>query len=397
MKRLLGLILIFLLAVWIGIHVAKDPGYALFAYQHWTVEMPLWIACVLLIVSIWLIHQLLLLWRGTRGLAGRIKLFSARKRQEQSSRYTKRGLTALTEGKWMHAEKELIRGVKFNQHPLVNYLAAARAAQEQGADDRRDQYLQLAHQAAPTAKMAVGLTQAQLQLGYEQLEQSLATLKQLQHIAPDNTEVIKLLKDLYLKLADWPALVELLPEIKKRKVLTDDALLALEVQAYQGLLQQLAKTQNTVTLDNAWLQCPKHLRKNPLLVATYAELLIHLSAMDAAEKLIRETLKQSWDVNLVDLYGNIESSHPAQQIEAAEQWLKTQGPSASLALCLGRLCRKQQLWGQAKKYLAQSIALESHAKTYAEQGLLFEALNEPLLAYQSFKDGLLLSNSVNLP
>ncbi len=391
MKRLLGIVLIFLFAVWVGIHVAKDPGYALLAYQHWTVEMPLWIACVLLILGVWLIHQFLLLWRGTRGLANRIKLFSQRRQREQSSRYTKRGLTALTEGRWTQAEKWLLQGVKNNQYPLVNYLAAARAAQEQGADDRRDHYLQLAHQVAPSEKIAVGITQAQLQLGHQQLEQSLATLKQLQQIAPDNSEVIKLLKDLYVRLADWGALVALLPDIKKHKVLTEDALFDLELQAYQNLLQQLAKQQRLELLSETWQACPKHLRKSPKLVAIYASLLIQTSDMDAAEKLLRETLKQQWDNELALRYADIDSSNPVLQIETAEQWLKIYGPSASLTLCLGKLCRKQLLFGQAQKYLAQSLAIEPSAKAFAEQGLLFETLKEPELAYQSFKDGLTLS------
>lgn len=390
MKRLLAFILIFLLAVWLGVHVAKDPGYALFAYQHWTVEMPLWIACVLFILSIWIIHQILVLWRGTRHLASRIKLFSKRRHTEQSSRYTKRGLTALTEGKWAVAEKALLRGVKYNEHPLVNYLAAARAAQEQHADDRRDHYLQLAHQTAPGEKMAVGLTQAQLQLGYEQLEQSLATLKQLQHLAPKNSEVLKLLKDLYLKLADWSALVEILPEIKKNKVLTDEALLDLEVQAYQGFFQQLAKQQNLSALEEAWQQCPKHLRKNSTLVGIFATLLIQLSASTQAEQLLRETLKHTWDLNLVNLYGELESNDPSRQIETLEHLLKIHGASATLTLSLGRLYRRQQVWGQAKRYLTQSIELKPSQNAYTEQGLLFEALKEPNLAYESFKAGAML-------
>lgn len=394
MKRLLWVMLFFILAVWLGLHVAKDPGYALFAYQHWTVQMPLWIAALFIVLIIFLIHQLLLLWRGTTGLAKRLRLFSTRRQQERSSHYTKRGLTALTEGKWHHAEKWLLRGAKHNQHPLVNYLAAARAAQEQGCDERRDAYLQQAHVVAPSAKMAVGLTQAQLQLGYQQLEQSLATLKQLQHMAPSHSEVIKLLKDLYIKLADWPALIELLPDIKKQKLLSDDTFAALSFDAYQGWLLQLAKTQKSDVVINAWQQMPKSLRRNTTLVAVYAHILIDLHADNDAEKLLRETLKHEWDPALVTLYGDVQSSDLTLQMDTAQGWLKHHGQSADLALCLGQLSRQLALWGQAKTYLAQSLSLQPSAKAYVEQGLLFEALNEMEPAYESFKAGLLCATNL---
>ena len=47
MKQLLFYLLILTVAIFCGVHIAKDPGYALFAYQHWTVEMPLWLAIFL--------------------------------------------------------------------------------------------------------------------------------------------------------------------------------------------------------------------------------------------------------------------------------------------------------------------------------------------------------------
>ena len=46
MKRLIIYLIILVAAVWLGLKIAEDPGYALFAYQRWTVEMPLWLAAL---------------------------------------------------------------------------------------------------------------------------------------------------------------------------------------------------------------------------------------------------------------------------------------------------------------------------------------------------------------
>ena len=40
-------------------------------------------------------------------------------------------------------------------------MAAARAAQELGAYDRRDEYLRLAHDTTPDAEVAIGIVQAE--------------------------------------------------------------------------------------------------------------------------------------------------------------------------------------------------------------------------------------------
>lgn len=66
----------------------------------------------------------------------------------------------------------------------------------------------------PEAKIAVELTQAELQLANHQWEQALATLKHLQDIAPRHPYVLKLIMQLYQEVKDWPQLITILPDLK---------------------------------------------------------------------------------------------------------------------------------------------------------------------------------------
>ncbi|WBV63404.1 hypothetical protein PGH43_00365 [Legionella pneumophila 130b] len=75
----------------------------------------------------------------------------------------------------------------------------------------------------PEAKIAVELTQAQLQLANHQWEQALATLKHLQDLAPRHPYVLKLLMNLYEEIKDWQQLIALLPDLKKNHIISDQA------------------------------------------------------------------------------------------------------------------------------------------------------------------------------
>lgn len=46
MKWLIFIVL-FIVAVFFGFEIVEDPGYALFVYHGWSVQMPLWVALLL--------------------------------------------------------------------------------------------------------------------------------------------------------------------------------------------------------------------------------------------------------------------------------------------------------------------------------------------------------------
>lgn len=394
MRFLLVTLAILFIAIWAGLKIAIDPGYALFAYQHWTVQMPLWVAGIILLAGFLLLHNLLLLIRGTGSLAKKIKVWSKQHRVSAAHRLTKRGLIDLAEGKWASAETLLVKASQHDNTPLVNYLAAARAAQEQGADERRDKYLRMAHESTPDSAIAIGLTQAQLQFSHQQLEHCLATLCHLQHLEPKNVYVLKMLKKLYVELNDWNGLLELLPELRKRKVFSPDVLTQLEQQAYLGLLHNVGLTSTPEAVNSVWERIPKSLRRDGQLILCYTQILLKQHRDDEAEVLIRDALKAEWQPELVKLYGLVKVANKQKQLETAESWLKSYGSNGILLLTLGRLCMRNGLWGQARRYLEAAVEAEPDAEAYTELGRLFEHIGEMPEALEQYRKGLLTSTSV---
>jgi HemY protein len=59
-----------------------------------------------------------------------------------------------------------------------------------------------------------------------------------------------------------------------------------------------------------------------------------------------------------------------------------------LLLTLARLCLQAKLWGKARSYLEESIAILPKVAAYQELGLLLEQLGEPDKALECFRTGL---------
>lgn len=148
-------------------------------------------------------------------MPGMVNKWHSRRLAQKAQATTRKGLIEYSEGYWQKAKNHLIQALPNTDTPLLNYLTAARAAQKMGDSKLRDHYLREAQQSMPEAKIAVELTQAQLQLANHQWEQALATLKHLQDLAPRHPYVLKLLMNLYEEIKDWQQLIALLPDLKR--------------------------------------------------------------------------------------------------------------------------------------------------------------------------------------
>lgn len=388
MKTLLGILVVLIASVAVALTAREDPGYILVTRGDWTVETTLTlfiVAAALLFIAAYLLVRLA---ANTASMPRRVRSWRQRRRELKARRSTRKGLIELAEGRWRSAEKHLVHYADFGDAPLLNYLGAARAAQKQGAEKRRDHYLFLAHQAMPDAELAVGLTQAEVQISQGQWEQALATLMHLRAIAPKNAHVLTLLKRLYERLNTWSDLLELVPALRKHKVLDEEQINAIEKKAHRELLAQAGGTGRLDQLRETWMQIPKHLRQDPEMIGDYVQRLIQIGQGGEAERLLRDALRQQWEPSLVRLYGEVEGDDQARQLTLAESWLKGHERHPDLLLTLGRLAARNQLWGKARSYLEASAGAEPRPETFRELGELLEQMGEQEEARHCFRRGL---------
>jgi HemY protein len=396
MTRLLKIWLVILLGAGIGVIATRDNGYVMLAFGVYTVEMSLVllliIIAMLFAVMYFSIRALVRFYR----LPSDVKDWSQRRGNRAAQNAMTRGLLELSEGQWRKAEKRLVKFADRSETPLLNYLAAARAAQLQGAHERRDSYIRLAHKHMPSADVAVSITQAELQMADHQLDQALDTLRHLRDVAPNHTYVLRLLMDLYDQVGDWERLSELMPELRKRKVASAKQLMSLEKKAYKKLLEASFLDNDPEQLSYRWRNVPKALREDPALIADYASFLQESERHQEAEELLRQALKRGWDVELVELYGQLECPNAAKHLSRVEAYLKKYPNDATLLLSLGRLCLRSQLWGKARAYLEASIGNDGPVAAYRELARLLEHMDEPEKALSIYRQAVSLEHDDHL-
>ncbi len=371
----------------------SNYGYVLITDGAWKFENSLTRALVVsipvLVAAYIVVSFLLKIWRFPSLYRG----FRRKRSSERSRRHIIQGLIELAEGHWHKAEQMLLKDIQSSDTPLLNYLLAARAAQQQDADDRRDQYLKRAHEITPKADIAIGLTQAELQMAHGQTEQSLATLTRLREFAPKHPYVLKLLSRLYAQLNEWEKLAALLPEIRKRRILPDDKLLELERTTYTQFIRFIAKANAVFSLEEQWKILPKRYREDPEIFKVYIDCLLETQNPAAADKHLRAFLAKNWDEQLIQLYGRVELPQTSKQLDHAETWLKEHGRSPMLLLSLARLSNRLRLWGKARVYYESSLGIHPTVEAYAELAELLESLGERDSAYECFRKGLSLATS----
>lgn len=364
MIRLLLLAIVLVGGLIVGTTFADQQGYVLISVAETTIEMSLTTlvlfigaliaGCFLLAI---VVKRILSVSNFTRGW------FSAR--HLRKARYnTFKGMIKLHEGEWKEAERLITKGGRHNDFPLLNYLAAAEAAQGRQHIEQRDAYLKLASE-QPGSHLAVALTSAKLQMREEQYEFALATLQSVNVDYPHNPVLLDLLKDCYLALNEWQALKNIIHPLTKGNLITEQQALELEEKVECGILALIATNKGTTGLLDHWQSLPKKLKKHiPILVCLIRQL--HNRKADSeAYILLRDNLKKRSDDRLIELLPtlNLPDYHPATVLleDLARYYIRNPIIQSTLA----QLYMRTQKWQPAREHFEAALAIREDMSDYA--------------------------------
>lgn len=385
MRKLITYIILLVFAVFIGLLVVGDPGYVLFSFHRWTVEMPFWLCVLITVIVIWVIYFLWRLLYDIFSQHGKLRSWHRFRGVHASHSSTSEGLIALIQGYWSRAEKLLIGGVKRSRAPLINYLSAAKAAQEQHKINKRNEYLEQARDYAPKQQLAIGLMQAELQLQEREYEAALITLKALYKLAPKHQTVLELLQKTYSALGDWQHVLQLMPALQRHDAYTENELADIEAKAYE---QQFSQSELTVAkLKACWNDLPRQAQNNPTIVKSYAQQLLKKHADADASTILLNALKKTWDDTLMALYAQAHSDNPEQHFKQALHFLKHHPNNPKLLMSLGKIAIHNKAWEKAKEFLQQTIELEPSAEAYIQLGLTYQQLGDNTQAFNAYQQG----------
>ena len=397
MKLLITALVVLSLGVAIAIFAKDDPGHVILSFQNHTIETSLASLVVILILLFIVLYYLFRAIGITRRAPKKIGKWSEQRKHDKANSCMVRGLVALNSGQWEAAEQLLLSNVSDCDKPALNYIAA-RAAQQQGAHERRDRYLKIAHEMDSSVDMTVGITQAELQINQGQYEQALATLKRLHNQSPKNSLIIRLLARLYIELKDWERLIEILPLVRKYRVMEKRDCDGWQKEAYKQLLINAGTTRDGDHLNSTWERLPKALKKDDVLAATYAQHLAACGKTDEAIHHIDYHISHNGSNNqLLKLYGQLHGSEVLTQMVHAEKWLNDEHETPELFVTLARLAIANQMWGKAKDYLQRGIDQGAGPEAYQLQAKVFLELGEEEAANNAYKLGLESATNSSLP
>ncbi len=384
MRWLMLAMLALIASVAVALLALPDAGYVLIGYGKYSVETSLLVFLVVLGLAYMALRIIAGLWH----VPARVYHWEQGRQSRRLHRLFDAAIIDLAEGRGERAERRLARLLKSEQAPLQAYLSAARAASQLGADDRRDRYLRLAQQYHPEAQLAIATIEAELQLSKSQLDQAQTTLTRLQKLAPHSEQTLSLLVKLYLQQPDWQRLRDLLPELRRSQVLSEDRWQQLAVKIYREHLASFGSSSNADSLKTAWKQLPQGLQQDESLMTAYIEQLMRLDVRSQAEQMLVSQLKRSWNQRMVHLFGDLETADAISQQELAERWLDKHPQDPVLLLTLGKISLRNQLWGKARSYLEGSIRHQATPEAYRLLGSLLERMEDPDAAADCYRKGL---------
>ncbi len=376
-------------------------SYLLIVFNKTSIEMNLGFA-LLIIFSL-----LFIKWLVTKFLRGSFdgviytkqKIFGVGDEKAQAK--TVDGLIDFIEENWALARKKLTQSASKVKAPTINYLAAARSAYELDDEQGALELLHKAETSTDRGGLAIALTQARMQFGNKQYEQTLATLERASNISSEHPVILNLRLEVYTQLKDWVKLKKLLPILQKNNTVSIEKLHEIELNLHRTQLTEQIEKQKALssdekkqTLKTIWSQMPTHIQQEECILSVYCAELMAIGAHDSAEKLLATGLEKKWIGQWLDLYGLLLCSDAKRPLQTAEKWLGKHSDSAPLLLALGRLCIQNQQWGRAVDFFEKSIALYSRTEAYAELARLLDHMGEHQKSHAYYKQGLMKSSKV---
>ncbi|QSX34060.1 heme biosynthesis protein HemY [Shewanella avicenniae] len=287
MIRVLFYLLVILAGALLSPLIVGNKGYVYISFLGWQLETSVIFAVIAMVVFYgalqlveWLIVALLRLVLNSRYLPQRWRRKAARK-------HTLVGALAMAEENWSAAERAMRKGAEQGEIPVLNYLAAARAAQHQLKTEERDEYLDKAAE-VPVAFEAVTAARTRYLLRSGDVEAARAELNKLKPTSKSKAPLLKLAKDVYLAQPDWTSLRTLLPALLKRQIIDEKQQLQLTITCCTN---QLKTTKTVEELNNCWGWLSRQEKALDDVIACYALMLNTLEQHAEAIKVLAKQLK----------------------------------------------------------------------------------------------------------
>jgi len=391
MIKVLLLFLLLIAGIVLGPMLAGHQGYVLIQTDNYNVETSVTGLVIILILTMVVLFAIEWVLRRVFRTGARTRGWFVGRKSSRARKQTKAALLKLAEGDYQQVEKLMVKNADHADQPVVNYLLAAEAAQQRGDEIRANQHLERAAELADNDQLPVEITRVRLQLVRNENHAARHGVDRLLEISPRHPEVLRLAEMAYVRTGAWGSLLDILPAMDKVQIGDETHRLALQQQAWIGLMDQAMAEQGNDGLRTWWKNPSRKTRHETVLQVAMAEHLIECDDHDAAQEIILDGLKRQYDERLILLMPRLKSGNPEQLEKALRQQIKTQGDRPLLNSTLGQLLMKHGEWQQACEAFREAIKQRPDAYDYAWLADCLDRLHQPEEAALMRRDGLLLT------
>jgi HemY protein len=382
MRILLTLVILFAAAIGLAVGARFNAGNVVFFYPPYRVDLSLNLFIVLTALLFALVFAVFTALRAAQRMPARVAAYRRGKRERAGNQAMREALKALFEGRFGHAEKAATRAAENPENAGVAALIAARAAHRLSQAERRDTWLAKLSD-DPALKTARLMTAIELAVDGHESENALQAARELNASGTRHIHALRLALKANQRAKNWPEVLRLVQLLDKRNALHPALSRRLRELAYEDLLS--AQAHDAESIRRAWAGVPDEDRTHPFVASRAAAVFGAKGLHDEARTIVEKALAVEWDSRLLRAYafsaGAEGSPALLAQIEHCERWAEAHPADAELALALGVLCLRQNLWGKAQRHLDHALSIADDADTVRQAHLklaqLHEALNQP--------------------
>ncbi|MFT6927891.1 MAG: HemY protein [Psychromonas sp.] len=390
MIRIIIVIAALIAGLFFGPEISTNKGYILISLDTYTTYETTIINAV--IVSIvfyfllgsleWVLRKLLSMSSITRGWFGQRKT-------KKAERNRLLGMLALLEGNSRQAQKLLSKSAERTAAPALTYIAAAKAAQQQGNYVLRDSYLDQATISQKGCNLAVGLVRVELQIEAKQFAQALQALKELDSTFPGHKRIEKLYLDIYPPLNQWADYINVLTKQRKYLSLVDTEFDSLQLNAHKQLFKQLAK-QSGEAVQALWNnKSSRSMRKDITYQCAMLDAFIEWKRYEFAEFFLIEKLKDQFSLPLLAYVDKIQITANKKLILVLEKQLKKDPENGAIHHALAKLKLNDDKPAAAIEHLQKGLELDPNVDDFALLAKILEKADRLDEANNYYRRGLL--------
>ena len=211
-RALVILLVVVVVAGYLGTLIAQDPGYVLIAYGEYSMQTSLWVMLGLVLAITLLVYLALRVTGIIRRVPAAYLGWRGHQQTQRASNLTIKGQKLLAEGEYQRARKFLDSGALNNESQALNYLAAARAADQMGDGEARESYLRQAVEIDIGLSRARSVVAAELALARGEPEVALKMLKDTK----SNDHILQIKLKSIQAASSWSDGLLTVPEIRKK-------------------------------------------------------------------------------------------------------------------------------------------------------------------------------------